>query len=254
MFFVLSKLLAFLLSPLLWIILLFLLSFFCKKKESKNKLSRIGFVLLLFFSNGFIVNEVFLAWETRPIKISELGDYEAAIVLTGVTNGNRQVQDRVHFDKGADRVLHTIQLYKLGKIKRILISGGSSNIFGNGIPEAGQLKKVFILSGIPADAILLEEKSRNTAESALYSKTKLDIIGLDNKFLLVTSAFHMRRSLGCFRKLRLNVDAYPVDFYANNRDFKISTLFIPSEYAFVNWAIFIHEIVGYLVYRFLGYS
>ncbi|MGB4399127.1 MAG: YdcF family protein, partial [Daejeonella sp.] len=108
--------------------------------------------------------------------------------------------DRVFFGKGADRVVHAIQLYKAGKIKRIIISGGSGALVGKKVPEAEHLKKVFLFSGVPDSVLYIESESRNTVENARFSKRLIDSLQLQPKFLLVTSAFHMPRAMGCFQK------------------------------------------------------
>lgn len=254
MFFILSKVLDFMLSPLLWVILIFFYAFFCKKPTVKKKVFLTGITVLLFFSNSFIVNEAFLAWEDEPILISGLKKYETAIVLTGVASNRKGITDRVFFGQGADRVLHTVQLYKLGKIKKILISGGSSAVIGKSIPEARQLKKVFLYCGVSEIDIILEDRSRNTTESSYYSRKLIDSLNLGQEFLLITSAFHIPRSVGCFEKAGLNVQAYPVDFYAHDRSYNLLALLRPSESSLGKWSTLIHEIVGYIVYKLMGYS
>ena len=178
MFFILSKVLIFLLSPLLWVILIFIIGFFYKNPLRKKKIFMIGLGMLLLFSNDFIINEAFIAWESKPVQISRLKKYEIAIVLTGVAGNRKGITDRVFFGKGVDRVLHTVQLYKLGKIKKILISGGSSVVIGKSIPEARQLKEVFLYCGVSERDIILEDRSRNTTESSHYSRKLIDSLNL----------------------------------------------------------------------------
>lgn len=254
MFFILSKILSFLLSPLVWIMLILLYAIFCRNRRKKKRTFLASLALLLFFSNELIVNEAFLLWEDKPVAIKELKNYETAIVLTGVTSTRKEIPDKVFFSKGADRLLHTVQLYHEGKIKKILISGGSGGIVSRSVPEARQLKRVFLYCGIPAQDIILEDRSRNTAESSRYTKKITDSLDLGEEFLLVTSAFHIPRSIACFEKAGLNVKAYPVDLYAEDRDYSIGDILLPSEYALYKWNILIHEITGYIVYKIMGYS
>src|SRR5690606_14661246 len=156
--------------------------------------------------------------------------------------------DRVYFQKGADRLLHTVQLYKLGKIKNILITGGSGLVIGRQTAaEADQLKSVFLYCGIPEKDILIENQSRNTRENALFTRRTIDSLRLPGKFLMITSAFHMRRAEGCFKKVDLDVDIFPVDYYTKKRKFTPNILLIPSEGAMGKWATLIHEVTGYLV-------
>jgi uncharacterized SAM-binding protein YcdF (DUF218 family) len=205
---------------------------------------RIGLIFLIFFSNMFIANEAMSAWEIKPLKYSEVKDYDIGIVLCGVTNYRDNTYDRVNFEKGADRVLHTIQLYKLGKIKKILIAG---------ISEAEYLAKVFLLCGIPEQDLILESKSLNTHEDALFSKELLDQKNLKGKYLLITSAYHMRRASLCFDKAGLKTDVFTVDFNSEPRNFSPVNFLIPLGDALYKWRIIFHEIFGIITYKIMGY-
>jgi uncharacterized SAM-binding protein YcdF (DUF218 family) len=253
MFFILSKTLYYLGLPLLWIAAFFIYSYFCKNKKRKILFFKLGLVFLIFFSNRFIINEVISAWEIKPIKFSEVKKYDLGIVLTGVTNSRITPRDRVNFDKGADRVLHTVQLYKSGKIKKILISGGSGLLFGDSISEAEDLAKVFLMCGIPGQDLILEKRSVNTRENALFTKNLLEQKQIKGEYLLITSAFHLRRARQCFNKVGLNPDVFPVDFYSDQRKFTPDVLLLPNEFALSKWTIIIHEIIGMITYKIMGY-
>ena len=109
----------------------FILAVFLKKRSLKKKFLILGVVYLFFFSNRFIVNEVLLMWEIPPTPYENITEvYQAGIVLGGVTNSEKTPRDRVYFSKGADRITHAYQLYNLGKIEKILVSGGSSKSSG----------------------------------------------------------------------------------------------------------------------------
>lgn len=254
MFFILSKTLFYILMPLVWITMALAFAFLTQNQTKRKKAVGIALLMVLLFGNQFLVNEVYLWWESPPVPLASIKDYDYAIVLTGVTNTERRdITDRVYFNKGADRVLHTVQLYKSGKVKKVIISGGSGSLTGKKVKEAQQLQKVFLECGVPAGDILVEPESRNTHENALYTKRLIDSLHLKGKFLLITSAFHMRRSEGCFKKAGMQFDIYPVDIYTIDRKFTPSSLIIPSETALARWATFIHELTGYVVYKLLGY-
>ena len=70
----------------------------------------------------------------------------------------------------------------------------------------------------------------------------------------MTSAFHMPRSMGCFKKAGLKVDAYPVDFYTDGNEAGFQSFLIPSLDAIGKWTVLIHEVFGYWVYKIMGYS
>lgn len=240
--------------PMIWIIGILIYSLYTKDIKRKKAAVISATLLLLFFSNEYIVNKALLFWEEAPVPISDLQANYTAIVLTGVTESNKSPKDRIYYNKGADRVLHTLQLYKVHKIKSIIISGGAAVVIGKQIPEAESLKNTFLTAAIPLNAMILETKSRNTRENALFTKKLIDSLGLKGPFLLVTSAFHMKRAKGCFKKAGIDVTAYPVDYYSTDGKFTPDYLIIPSERALSKWSLLIHEILGYSVYRMMGYT
>jgi uncharacterized SAM-binding protein YcdF (DUF218 family) len=241
--------------PQVWILLLLLYSIFTKSEKRRKKTLIITLLVFFIFTNSFLVNESLLLWEEEPVAISSLNKGQTAVVLTGVANSQKASTDRVYFGRGADRVLHTVQLYQAGKVQKILISGGSGSLTGKDIPEANQLKKVFIYCGVPENVILLENKSRNTHESAQYCKKLIDSLGIKQKLLLITSAFHMKRSKDCFSKAGLSTAIFPVDYYTSDRKNTLTpdNLLIPSSDAMSKWAMLMHEIIGYLTYKVMGY-
>jgi uncharacterized SAM-binding protein YcdF (DUF218 family) len=253
MFFILSKVLLFILLPVVWITGILLFSLLTKNPQKRRRGIIAAFVLVVFFCNNFIINEIFSGWEEDPVSIETLNNYEVGIVLTGITNTDKESKDRVYFQKGADRLLHAVQLYKLGKIKKILITGGAAKLIGKGVSEAIQLKKVFLFCGVNEKDIIIEDLANNTRENALFSKRKLDSLNIKGKQLLITSAFHMRRARRCFEKVELAVDIYPVDYFTSDRKLTPDKILIPSEAALGKWAILIHEVTGYVVYKLSGY-
>jgi hypothetical protein len=118
MFFILSKTAFYLLMPMTWIVGLLLYALLTKL-EHRRKLSLKGVVVLLFvLGNNFLVNEAIRWWEVPVTPIRQLpGSYDVAVILTGVTDTERKPNDRVYFMRGADRVLHPLQLFKVGKVK-----------------------------------------------------------------------------------------------------------------------------------------
>src|SRR5687767_12473221 len=150
MFFILSKVLNFLTNPLVYVFGFFLLSIFLKKPVWKKRFFWIALSLLIFFSNEFISNEAMRWWEIEVTPYAEIQKtYDWGIVLTGVTFNDKEPADRVYFQHGADRVVHTVELYKKGFIKKIMISGGSGRLVPPGRKEADDLFKAMKLMGVP---------------------------------------------------------------------------------------------------------
>lgn len=253
MFFILSKTLDFLLMPLVWVLLLLALAVFQKHAKWQRRGLLVALTMLLFFSNPFISNLAWRAWEAEPVPVANAGTYDVAVLLTGVTVYHPDITDRVHTKKGADRVLHTLQLYKLGNISKILITGGKGFMLDDMVPEAEQLKRMLLLAGVPETDIITETRAVNTRENATYTAVLLKQHPEWKSVLLVTSAFHMRRANGCFEKAGITFRSYPTDFYASAPVYTLDETIIPSAVAFENWHHLIHEIAGFLIYKLLGY-
>lgn len=254
MFFFLSKTLNYFTMPLVIVILLLLLSLVLKGNRWRKRTRAAGIVLLFLFSNDFISNEAMRLWEIPATPYAEIQkSYEWGILLTGVTKAETKPYDRVHFSSGADRATHTVQLYKLGLIRKVLISGGSGRLIDIGQREANDLADALVLMGIRQEDILIESESRNTHESAVNVKALLQNISRPEDCILITSGFHMRRSLGCFANEGWPVDTFSADIRTTNRKFTFDVLFIPRIEALNVWQHVIKESVGYISYKVAGY-
>lgn len=254
MFFILSKTLSYLVMPLTIVCGLLLLSVMLRNMRWRKICFRAGFGLLFFFSNDFIANEIMNAWEISTVPYKDMRPHALGIVLTGATIPQLKPDDRVYFHRGADRVTHTVQLYKMGLIRKILISGGTGLLTEEDEPEANKFQKVMIMMGVPQEDIIIENETRNTHESAIEVKPLLDKLQFTpGQCLLITSAFHMRRSLACYRKVGLNIEPFSTDFYAHPRSFYPDVLFIPKIEAMLLWQKLIKEWVGMAAYKMAGY-
>lgn len=253
MFFVLSKLLNFLTNPLVIVLGMFLFSVFLRNVKWKKRLFWSGLSLLIFFSNGFIANEVMRVWEIEATPYNEIRKkYKWGIVLTGVTHNDMLPADRVYFQHGADRVVHAVELYKKGIIAKVLISGGEGRLLTSGRKEADDLLKAMLLMGVPEADIIVENESRNTHESAVNVKEMLKEEAGEN-CLLITSAFHMRRSAACFRKAGLSTDTFSTDFYTHPRYFTPDVLLVPRSESIMIWQKIFKEWAGMAAYKVAGY-
>ncbi len=253
MFFILSKVLDFLLKPVIWVLLLFILGLIVRQAHWKRALYVSGVLLLLLFTNPFLANEAWLAWEVPPTPLHQVPQLDAGIVLTGIGRPDKSPRDRVHLNKGADRLLHALQLYREGRIGKIIISGGNGSFRKNDPAEADQLHRILLLAQVPEEDILLENKSLNTRENALFTRDLLQQHPEIRSAFLITSAFHLRRATACFRKVGVEVTPFAADFYTHDRRFTPATLVVPAETALYSWSKLIHEISGYLVYALVGY-
>lgn len=254
MFFILSKTVSHLFMPLTLIVGSLLLAQVLRNLKWKKRLRYFGLGLLIICSNPFLTNSVLKLWEVGPLSMDLVTPKPAVgIVLTGVTKKEKKPQDRVYFYEGADRVTHAIQLYKTGKIEKIIISGANSNLFKPGIKEAQQLEQVFLLCGVPPQDLVIEDESRNTHESAIAVAKILKSQFPENHYLLITSAFHMRRSLACFSKAGVLADGFSTDFKTSDEPPSLGSFFIPSSASLGQWHILVREWMGFVAYFIAGY-
>ncbi len=254
MFFFLSKTLSYLLKPLVIICACLLASWLIKNARWKRRLLVISTFLLIFLSNEFILNEAMRAWEVKATPFRDIHHtYEYAVLLCGAAKTEVGPTDRVYIGSAADRINHTLQLYKMGFVRKILISGGSGRLIDTGEREASQLSSLLQLMGVPPGDITIENESRNTHESAVEVKKILQEITTPSQCILVTSANHMRRSAACFEKVGWPMDQFSTDFLSHYRKFTFDILFIPKMEAFTSWHTLVKEWTGYVAYWVVGY-
>jgi len=252
MFFLLSKLLTFLLSPLVWVFVILFLALFTKKVKRKKKILIVGIVVLYIFSNEFICNEVYRSWEYPFTRIGNGETYDYAIILGGYSGFDTEFS-RVKFDEATDRFNQSYQLYQQGKVKKLFLTGGSGSVLHQDETEADKIKEFLISLKVPEQDIIMDKVSRNTHENATCTFDWLSKNDPNAKCLLITSATHMRRALGCYKKVGLNVTAYTTHRLSDPRKFDPDTLFLPSARNLTKWDIFLKEEVGIVIYKIAGY-
>ena len=250
MFFLLSKVLDFVLVPTVWLLALLVLAVLARQP---HRWLVAALVLLLFTTNSFVVNELLLAWERPPVPLAALPRHaDAAVLLTGITQVSKSPHDRVYLGAGADRFTSALWLYRAGRVRRIIVSGGSGAVQATAHTEADDLTTLLRLAGVPNSAIIREEKSRNTRENALFTKQLLT--PEQDTLILVTSAFHQRRAMGCFAKVGLHPLAFPAGYRSTDRSLTPDAWLIPNPEAMANFSLLTHEVVGWLIYKVLGYA
>jgi uncharacterized SAM-binding protein YcdF (DUF218 family) len=263
MFFILSKTLYFIALPTTWLFLSLVYLVVSKNDLRKKRVKWFFIVTFLFFTNSFIINELFLYWEQPPTAFDNIkkNQYDLAIVLTGVTADYKSPKDRIYFNRGADRILHTARLFKEEKVQNILISGAEFSMDGELNTTQRSLKEVFLLCGVPDSVIFTESASRNTHENATFSAKFLKKNFAKASCLLVTSAFHVRRAKACFEKEGIDIDVFSTDFYASDRSsldevgfVAVMEILTPTADALGKWNVLVKEFLGYAVYKVMGYA
>lgn len=250
MFFILSKILIFFLMPFYWIILLLIWIWLSKNALVRKRLKMIIFIILIVFTNPFLYRSMVMLWQPPPTQLPKSQTYEAGIVLGGLSGYDKYEQG--YFGDNADRFIQTANLYHQGIIKKIIVSGGTGSLTQNEPAESFFLRKEFIANGVKDTDIIIESRSRNTFENAIYSKQITDSLNLHPPFLLVTSALHMKRSASVFKKAGLNCTPFPCDYKVIPLSFAPDNTFLPNIKVLNEWSFFLKEVVGLVVYQLTG--
>jgi len=221
MFFVLSKTVGILSLPssdMLLVGLVGLVLCATRLKRAGRRLMGVSLVLLIiagFFPVGSLLSHVlenrFPPW--NPAR----GAPDGIIVLGGALDPSlSQARGAPQLSSQAERVTVVAKLAREYPKARIVYSGGNAALFPHAPAEADYVLPLWESFGIPRDRVTLEAHSRNTYENALFSK-RLIKPKPGAHWLLVTSAQHMPRAIGCFRRVGFPVEAYPVDYMTRPR-------------------------------------
>ena len=253
MFFYLAKIIPMFFYPLPFFIIISWLAVFRLKKSRFRALYTLLLAGLTLISTGAVANFFLLSLEERyPTRsIGKLPRADAVIVLSGMVHPLTGRKERPEFTSAADRILLGEEMLKERRAPVLLISGGSGFLLQKGEPEALTLRRWLLKRGADPSRVLAESKSRNTAENARESVKIARARGWKRAFL-VTSAFHMHRSLLCFKKAGLEVIPVPVD-YRGFAELPGPEAFVPSSAGLMMSVMTLKEYLGLLAYRLKGY-
>ncbi len=136
------------------------------------------------------------------------------------------------------RLVEGIRLYNLLPGSRLILSGGTA--FGDIITSAEVMKQVALELSVPENDILMEPDSMDTKDEAMLIK---DMVG-DEPFVLVTSAYHMKRSIALFNKHGLSPAPAPTVHYIKKRQNLSPGAFFPSYTNIKHAEIIVREKLG----------
>lgn len=255
MFFTLSKIAWFVLSPVNLVILLAafagLLAFtrFARSARWLGLLALTGLVLLSFSP---LPRMLVRPLEDRfPQQGAAKGPVAGVIVLGGAIGVAR---GDVVLNYAAARMTKAVELARLHPQARIVFTGGGASLLSPIVrTEADGAKLLFDSLGLPPEQLVLEDKSRNTRENASFTRRLVDPKP-GERWLLLTSAWHMPRAIGVFRKAGFHVEAFPVDFISGGEsaDFTRPYARAPRGLGIADDAL--KEWVGLLAYWLAGYT
>ena len=253
MFFILSKLLTPFFYPFTYVVLLLLLAlFFYRRARVCKSCLLLALVMLFIFGTPLLPNTLTYSLESRYPPSRSLPQADAVVVLSGMLILERSEPGRLEFNEGAERILSGIRLIKKGAAKHLILSGGSGNLYEQSKSEARLLEQFALELGVPQEKLVLEPDSRNTYENALYTKALMEEHGIST-IILVTSASHLPRAMGCFRKLGIEPIPFGVDYHASRPYIPHPDEFVPNPGNFCQSSYALHEYIGILAYKLSGY-
>ena len=216
MFFFLSKILGFFALPsnLLIVVGIVGLLLLCTRYTRLGSwLVVTSLVLIAIAGLSPLGNALIIPLEDRfPPWDSSRGPPTGIVVLGGaITPDVSAARSTVALNEAAERITATAELARRYPDARIIFSGGSSALIFDEPVEAAIAVREFEALGIAHERITAEEQSRNTVENAVFSRL-LANPKPGERWLLVTSAYHMPRAIAVFRAAGFPVEAYPVDW------------------------------------------
>jgi uncharacterized SAM-binding protein YcdF (DUF218 family) len=205
-------------------------------------------------STPFVAGWISSGLERRypPVPVRESPTADVIVVLGGAMPVIEPPRVELELVGTSDRVLHASRLYRAGKARQIIASGGAIPFMGLNRPEAPAIGALLEEWGVPKDAVVLETGSRNTYENAINTRP---ILAGENgkKMLLVTSAMHMPRALATFRKAGMDAIPSPTDFNTVDREGLTVFDFLPDAEALVGTTKAVKEHMGLVYYRLRGW-
>jgi uncharacterized SAM-binding protein YcdF (DUF218 family) len=213
MFLFLSKFLPLFVYPVGLVFLLLWAAFvYSEKHEIARRIILFAVLVLWVSGNSWSAMALGRSLEWRYLPLAETPRAQVMVVLGGGTEPALYPRSTVEINGAGDRLVMAALLYQQGAADKILVSGGGINWMDQRqMSIAEEMAQLLVLMGVPREAILLQERSANTYEDALYCAEVLAEMDVA-EIILVTSAMHMPRSVALFEHQGLSVIAAPTDF------------------------------------------
>lgn len=254
MFFYLSKIFWFFANPGNAFLLVLLLGLFlCSTRFVRLGKAFVTLAVVFALTVTFIpVGQYMLkTLEDRfPVPQSLPAHVDGIVVLGGVIDPvMSKERDRAVIGGAVERITISAALAQAHPNARLIYSGGAASIVNKSLKEADYVARLYVALGVPRDRLMLEREARNTWENAKFTMEMVSPKP-DETWVLITSAFHMPRAVGVFRRVGWEMIPYPVDFNVR------PALSIPSPIDFAaglsSMAAAGHEWIGLIAYWLTG--
>ena len=241
-------------QPLLWVLGLLVLSLLVKRRQGLAR-ALVGTSAALLLLLGWqplpdlLVRQLEQQYPEIPPQ-ADLQNYVGMVLLGGSTEASYVATAHVQplLNDAAERMTAPLAMLRRNPHLRVVYTGGGTSRGAGFISEAQRAKVFFDSVGVAGSTVAYESASRTTHENATLA-AQLPGVDITQRWLLVTSAWHMPRSMATFRRAGWNVTAYPVDF-------RTGATTPWTEYGLVSalrtWQLALHEQLGVLAYRLSG--
>ncbi|MEI6504021.1 MAG: YdcF family protein, partial [Armatimonadota bacterium] len=210
-----------------------------------------GFGLLWLLSTPLGAYLLLRPLETPYLHPALPKQADVIVTLGGTLNLGLSEPGRLEYQDAADRFIYTLKLARRLPKAVVIFTGGTADLFNQGRTEASLLKGEAVELGLAPGRIFVDDKSRNTHENAVETKRVLAQVH-GTRLVLITSAFHMKRSLACLRKVGLTATPYAVDVRGQRVRLDPRAL-LPSVNCLADSSSAVREYIGLLLYRLQGY-
>lgn len=241
-------------QPLTWVLILLALSLATKRRPVLGRrlvAGAMGLLLLLGWQPlpDLLIRELENQYTEIPPQ-ADLRDYVGMVVLGGSTELSfvAIAHSQPLLNDAAERITAPLAMLKRNPHLHMLYTGGGAARGAGMITEAQRAKMFFDSLGVSGPGVVYEDASRTTHENATFT-AKLPGVDTTQRWLLVTSAWHMPRAMATFAKAGWNVTAYPVDYRTGPTTPWTEYALGP---ALRSWKLALHERVGWLAYRATG--
>jgi len=256
MFYYVSKILGFFLNPstaLLFLLLLGIAMLWSRWARAGRRLALVSGMLLLATGLSPLGHALMLPLENRfPRADIAQGSAPAGIVVLGGSQdmSNTLARGTPALNEASERLVEAAVLSHRFPAARIIFSGGSNAVFGDKQTEASGAQELLVSLGVDRQRLTLENRATNTYQNALFSYDVARPVE-KQQWLLVTSAGHMPRAMGVFRKVGFDVSPWPVDYRTRGPQ-DLTRFFSKASEGWRRVDMAVHEWVGLMAYRVTG--